>query len=61
MLVLTRKEGDAIFIGDNITINVNMIKGRQVKLAVDAPKDIKILRAELMKGIKQKTFNQKEV
>ena len=47
MLVLSRKEGDSLLIGDNIEISIVQIKGKQVKIAVKAPKEVKVLRGEL--------------
>jgi carbon storage regulator len=44
MLVLSRKAGEKIFIGDNIAVTVLSIQNGQVKLGFDAPLDIKILR-----------------
>ena len=48
MLVLTRKPNEGIFIGDNIFIKVTAVNGNQVKIAIDAPDDVKILREELV-------------
>lgn len=47
MLVLNRKEGESIQIGKNISIKIIEIKGQQLKIGVDAPKDVQILRSEL--------------
>ncbi len=51
MLVLTRKVDDSIVIGDNITIKVVSVEGGVVKLGIDAPKDISIIRSELIKEV----------
>lgn len=51
MLALTRKSGERIVIGDNIILTVIDIKGDNVKLAVDAPKHIKIYRGEIYDAI----------
>jgi carbon storage regulator len=48
MLVLTRKPGEKIIIGDNITLVVCELEGNKVRLAIDAPRDVRILRAELI-------------
>ena len=53
MLVLTRKSGEAIQIGDDITIKVSDISGNRVKLAIDAPKIMRILRAEIAAELAQ--------
>lgn len=47
MLILTRKAGDSVLIGDNIKITVLSINGKQIKIGVDAPKEIDVLREEL--------------
>lgn len=47
MLVLTRKVGEKIRIGDGVTLEVTEIKGKQVRLRFDAPKDVSILREEI--------------
>lgn len=47
MLVLSRKLQDEIVIGDNIRITVVKIKGNTVRLGIDAPRDIKVVRGEL--------------
>jgi carbon storage regulator CsrA len=46
MLCLSRREGQAVKIGD-VIIHVSKIHGNYITLAIDAPKDVKILRAEL--------------
>ena len=48
MLVLTRKREERIHIGPDITITVLRIKGRMVKLGVEAPEGVRVLRAELV-------------
>ncbi len=48
MLVLTRRIGERIFIGDNIVIMVTDVQGCSVKIGVDAPIDVRILREELL-------------
>ncbi len=49
MLVLSRKAGEKIQIGDGITLEVRRVAGNRVTLAIDAPKDVRILRGELEK------------
>lgn len=48
MLVVTRKQGEAIVIGEDIEIIISEISADKVKLAVNAPKDIRIFRKELL-------------
>jgi carbon storage regulator len=57
MLVLTRKPRQQIMIGDNIVINVVEVQGENVRIAIDAPKDIKIYRGEIYRAIQEE--NQK--
>lgn len=51
MLVLTRKPGQKILIGEDIVIQVVDVQGDNVKIAVDAPKQVKIYREELYAAI----------
>ncbi len=44
MLILSRKKGESLYIGDDIQVQVIEIKGAQVRLAFDAPDDIRIQR-----------------
>lgn len=48
MLVLSRKKEEAIRIGDDITIKVIAVKGGGVRLGIEAPRDISIVRSELL-------------
>jgi carbon storage regulator len=47
MLVLSRKPGEKVIIGNNITVTVASIIGNKVRLAFTAPDDIRVLRSEL--------------
>lgn len=47
MLVLSRKIGEKLVIGDNITVVVSRVAGNRVMLAIDAPHDVRIIRGEL--------------
>lgn len=53
MLVIGRKKGESILIGDNIEITIVKIDDGAVKIAVNAPKDVTILRKELLDKIKE--------
>ena len=47
MLVLTRKIGESFYIGDDIKITIHAIRGDGIRVAIDAPKEVQILRSEL--------------
>lgn len=47
MLVLTRKTDEQIFIGDDIKITVVRLRGNSVRIGIDAPRDIRVVRGEL--------------
>lgn len=49
MLVLTRRIGEAVHIGDDIVVRVLGVKGNQVRLGFDVPKSINVVRDELLK------------
>ncbi len=49
MLVLSRKEGERLIVGDNIIITVNRIAGNRITLGIEAPRDVRIVRGELDK------------
>lgn len=53
MLILTRKVGESIMVGDQIRVVVVDIKGRQVRIGVDAPADTKIYRGEIFDQIQE--------
>ena len=52
MLILTRKKGQSLYINEDICISVRDIGNDSVRIAIDAPKDLKILREELMEAVK---------
>ena len=47
MLVLSRKEKEEIHIGNNVTITILRVKGHSVRIGINAPKDIRVIRGEL--------------
>ncbi len=53
MLILTRKSGEGIRIGDTVTIKVIEIRGNQVRLGVEAPRNISVHREEVYELIRQ--------
>ncbi len=52
MLILTRRVGETLMIGDEVTVTVLGVKGNQVRLGVNAPKDIAVHREEIYERIK---------
>lgn len=63
MLILTRKKGQSLYINEDICISVRDIGNDSVRIAIDAPKDVKILREELMEAVKsnEEAANQQTV
>jgi carbon storage regulator len=53
MLVLSRKVGERIHVGDNIVLEIRRITGNRVTLALDAPREVRILRGELEQAAKE--------
>ena len=47
MLILTRRVGENLIIGDDVTISVLGIKGNQVRIGIDAPKNVQVHREEI--------------
>ena len=53
MLILTRKVGESVLIGNDISITILSVRGNQVKLGVEAPKEVSVHREEIYQRIKQ--------
>ena len=56
MLILTRRVGETLMIGDDVSVTVLGVKGNQVRIGVNAPKDVSVHREEIYERIK----NEKE-
>jgi len=53
MLILTRRVGETVMIGDEVTVTVLGVKGNQVRIGVNAPKDVAVHREEIYERIKR--------
>ena len=53
MLILTRRVGETLTIGDAVTVTVLAVKGNQVRLGIKAPKDVAVHRKEIFERIKR--------
>ena len=61
MLVLSRRVGEKLIIGENVTVTVLSVSGNQVRIGIDAPRDVKVNREEVYQRIlkEQKTLKSK--
>lgn len=56
MLVLTRRPGESIVVGENIVVTVIEIKGGQVRIGIDAPREIDVYREEIYEQVRQENL-----
>ena len=61
MLVITRKKGESLLIGDDIEITISKIDDGSVKIAIDAPREIRILRKELYTEVQSENLEATKV
>jgi len=53
MLILTRRVGETLMVGDDVTVTVLGVKGNQVRIGVNAPKDVSVHREEIYQRIQK--------
>ena len=57
MLILTRRVGESVVISDDVTVTVLGVKGNQVRIGVDAPREVSVHREEIFERIQQENEN----
>ncbi|QTS84060.1 carbon storage regulator CsrA [Coxiella endosymbiont of Amblyomma nuttalli] len=60
MLILTRRVSESVIVGDDVKVTVLGVKGNQVRLGIDAPKEISIHREEIYERIQQERLTKLE-
>jgi len=60
MLILTRRAGEALMVGENVRVTVLGVKGNQVRIGVDAPKEVAVHREEIYDRIKKEKESRLE-
>ena len=57
MLVLTRRPGESIVVGEDIVVTVIEIKGGQVRIGIDAPREVDVYREEIYEQVRQENLS----
>jgi len=60
LLILTRRVNESLIVGDEVTVTVVAVKGNQVRLGVNAPRDIEVHREEVYERLKKEDAQQLE-
>ena len=60
MLILTRRVGETLMIGDDVSVTVFGVKGNQVRIGVNAPKDVSVHREEIFMRIQSEKDDEQE-
>jgi carbon storage regulator len=61
MLILTRRVGERLIIGEDVTITILSLKGNQIRIGIDAPREIKVHREEVFRRIQKERETLKVV
>jgi len=56
LLILTRKSGEGLFIGDEIRVTVLEIRGKQIRLGIEAPQHVVVLREEIYRRVQEQNL-----
>jgi carbon storage regulator len=55
MLILSRRPGESLTIGDDVVVTVVAVSGNQIRLGITAPREVRVLREEVYKAIREET------